>query len=261
MKKEIICLYQSLVNFDLYKELADAKMRARYNRTVLGPFWEIFGALLLLLLLSFLWSKLWNVKFIDFFTYLLVGYTLWRTILSTTTDACQLYSYTYTGVLKNVKIHPFVLAISCAYKNFLTLLMNFPLIFFILYLNNQLHFSSIFFTIFFLFLFFLSSIAASFLLAVLCLKYRDLEHTIGVLLGMVFFFTPIIWNVDQLGDNILYIQANILYHYIYFFRSGLQNGEVNFLSIIVVAVVTFLLILLALYVSKKTNKKIAYWID
>ena len=123
--QQIICLYQSLINFDLYKELADAKMRARYNRTVLGPFWEILGALLLLLLLSFLWSKLWKVKFIDFFTYLLVGYTLWRTILSTTTDACQLYSYTYTGVLKNVKIHPFVLAISCAYKNFLTLLMNF----------------------------------------------------------------------------------------------------------------------------------------
>ena len=49
MKKEIISLYQSLVNFELYKELADTKMRARYNRTVLGPFWEIFGALLLLI--------------------------------------------------------------------------------------------------------------------------------------------------------------------------------------------------------------------
>ena len=72
MKKEIISLYQSLVNFELYKELADTKMRARYNRTVLGPFWEIFGALLLLFLLSFLWSKLWKVKFIDFFTYLLI---------------------------------------------------------------------------------------------------------------------------------------------------------------------------------------------
>jgi lipopolysaccharide transport system permease protein len=154
MKKEIISLYQSLINFNLYIELANAKMRARYNRTVLGPFWEILGALLLLLLLSFLWSKLWKVTFIDFFTYLFVGYTLWRTILSSTTDACQLYSNTYTGVLKNVKINPFILAISSAYKNFITLLLNFPLIVFILYLNNQLHFSSIFFTIIFILLFF-----------------------------------------------------------------------------------------------------------
>ena len=261
MRREIISLYRSLINFDLYKELADAKMRARYNRTVLGPFWEIFGALVLLLLLSFLWSKLWKVTFLNFFTYLLVGYTLWRTILSTTTDACQLFSSTYTGVLKNVKINPFILAISCAYKNFLTLLLNFPIIIFILYLNNQLHFSSIFLSIFFMFLFFLSSVAASFLLAVLCLRYRDLEHTIGVLLGMVFFFTPIIWNVNQLGNNISYINLNILYHYINFFRSGLQNGEVNLLSIIVVVITTTFLIFLALYVSKKTHKKIAYWID
>ena len=261
MKKEIISLYQALVNFDLYKELADTKMRARYNRTVLGPFWEIFGALVLLLLLSFLWSKLWKVTFLNFFTYLLVGYTLWRTILSTTTDACQLFSNTYTGILKNVKINPFILAIACAYKNFLTLLLNFPIIIFILYLNNQLHFSSIFLSIFFMFLFFLSSVAASFLLAVLCLRYRDLEHTIGVLLGMVFFFTPIIWNVNQLGNNISYINLNVLYHYINFFRSGLQNGEVNLLSIIVVVITTTFLIFLALYVSKKSHKKIAYWLD
>ena len=261
MKKEIIGLYQSLINFNLYIELANAKMRARYNRTVLGPFWEILGALLLLLLLSFLWSKLWKVTFIDFFAYLFIGYTLWRTILSSTTDACQLYSNIYTGVLKNVKINPFILAISCSYKNLITLLFNFPLIVFILYLNNQLYFSSIFFTIFFISLFFLSSVAASFLLAVLCLRYRDLEHTIGVLLGMLFFFTPIIWNTDQLGDKDLYVQLNIIYHYIHFFRSGLQSGEVNFLSIIVVVITTISLILLALYVFKKTNKKIVYWID
>tara|TARA_B110000503_G_scaffold127690_1_gene197709 strand:+ start:1318 stop:2103 length:786 start_codon:yes stop_codon:yes gene_type:complete len=261
MKKEFINFYQALSNFQLWKEMADSKMRARYNRTVLGPFWEIFGSLFLLLLLAFLWSKLWKVEFVDFFTYLLIGYTLWRTILSTTTEACLLYSVTYTGVLKNVKIHPFVLAISCAYKNILTLLLNFPLILLVLYFNKELNFPSFFLTIFFLFLFFLSSISASFLLGMLCLKYRDLEHTIGVLLGMLFFFTPIIWKVDQLGGKILLIQPNILYHYIHFFRSGLQNGEVNFLSIIIVSITTVCLFLLALYVSKKTLDKIAYWID
>lgn len=261
MIKELINFYKALNNISLWKELASAKLRARYNRTVLGPFWEIFGSLFLLLLLSFLWSKLWKVEFIDFFTYLLIGYTLWRVILSTTTDGCQLYSVVYVGVLKNVKIHPFVLAISSAYKNLLTLLLNFPLIVFVLYLNNQLHFSSLFLMVFFLFLFFLSSISASFLLGILCLKYRDLEHSIGVLLGMVFFFTPIIWKIDQLGDRMHFMQGNILYHYINFFRSGLQDGKVNLLSALIVLISTVVLILLALYVSKKTHKKIAYWID
>tara|TARA_A100001011_G_C14082077_1_gene744932 strand:+ start:278 stop:514 length:237 start_codon:yes stop_codon:yes gene_type:complete len=78
---------------------------------------------------------------------------------------------------------------------------------------------------------------------------------------MLFFFTPIIWNVDQLGDKILFIQPNILYHYIHFFRSGLQNGSVDQLSILVVVCSTIFLLLFSCFVSKLTKNKIAYWID
>ena len=261
MKEEILLFYKSLLNVNTWRELSDSKMRARYNRTVLGPFWEIFGSLFLLLLLAYLWSKLWNKDFVDFFTYLLIGYTLWRTILSTVTDACMLFTHTYSLVLKNVKINPFIFAISCSYKNILTLLYNFPLIFLVLFLNNQLNIISFFILIVFLFFFFMSSISASFLLGVLCLKYRDLEHTLGVILGILFFFTPIIWSVDQLGSKTMLIQPNILYHYINFFRSGLQFGSIDILNFVVVFFTSIFLFISAMFVSIKTKKKLAHWLD
>ena len=145
MFEELKNLFKLLKNIDVWKILADSKMRARYNRTVLGPLWEIIGSLFLLLLLAFLWSKLWSRDFIDFFTYLLIGYTLWRTVLSTITDANMLYSNTYIAILRNVRVHPFMLAIASAYKNIITLILNFPLIIFVLYLNDQIHITSIFF--------------------------------------------------------------------------------------------------------------------
>jgi len=261
MKEEILLFYRSFLNINTWKELSDSKMRARYNRTVLGPFWEIFGSLFLLLLLAYLWSKLWNKDFIDFFTYLLIGYTLWRTILSTVTDACMLFSNTYLSVLKNVKINPFIFAISCSYKNILTLIYNFPLIFLVLFFNEQLNLISFFILIVFLFFFFISSISASFLLGILCLKYRDLEHTLGVILGILFFFTPIIWSADQLGSKIMLIQPNILYHYINFFRSGLQFGNIELLNFVVVFLTTIFLFFSAIYVSIKTKKKLANLLD
>ena len=52
MLEELKNLFKLLKDFDVWKMLADTKMRARYNRTILGPFWEIFGSLFLLLLLS-----------------------------------------------------------------------------------------------------------------------------------------------------------------------------------------------------------------
>lgn len=258
---ELKIFFNAISNYKLWTEMANSKMRARFNRTVLGPLWEILGSLILLLLLAYLWSRLWGKEFIDFFTYILVGYTLWRTILSSVTDANSLFAQTYLGVLKNVKINFFVLAAASSYKNLVTLLLNLPLIIFVLYLNDQIYLSSVLFLISFLILFFLSSTCATFLLAVTCLKYRDLEHSIGVVLGMLFFFTPIIWSLEQLGERAIFVKPNLLYHYLHFFRSGLQNGSVNFESIIVVVLCTIFLVLMSCYVHMKVKSKLAYWLD
>lgn len=261
MAYELKILIKSLINYDLWFELAQSRIRARFNRTVLGPLWEIFGSLFLLLLLAFLWSKLWNKNFIDFFTYLYVGFTLWRTILSSVTDANMLFSFTYTNLIKNIYIHPYVLCIASAYKNCVTLLLNLPVIIIVLAISGSLHFGSIFICFIFLILFFISNFCITFMFASLCLKFRDLEHTINVFFGILFFFTPIIWEVDQLGDKILLVQPNLLYHYIEFFRSGLINGNVNLVSFIVVILSTCILVLLTAILSTKIKSKIGYWVD
>ena len=261
MFTEIKFFYQSLLNIELWYELALSKIRARFNRTVLGPLWEILGSFVLLVLLAFLWSKLWNKNFIDFFTYLFIGFTLWRTILSTVTDANMLLSHTYGSLIKNVYIHPFVLCIASSYKNLITLLLNFPIIILILLINDNLHPASIIYCFFFLILFFISSICVTFIFSTLCLRFRDLEHTISVFFGILFFFTPIIWEPSQLGSKIFLVETNMLYHYIEFFRSGLINGNVNILSIISVFSFTILLFFFTIFVSKKIKKKIPYWVD
>lgn len=261
MIKELKLLIVSILSFTLWHELALSKIRARFNRTILGPLWEILGSLFLLLLLAYLWSKLWNKDFVTFFTYLYIGFTLWRTILSSVTDANMLLSTNYLNLIKNVYIHPFVLCVSSSYKNCITLLLNLPFIFLILVLNGNFQFISIIYCSLFLILFFLSNICVTYIFATLCLKFRDLEHTINVFFGILFFFTPIIWEVNQLGDKILLVQPNILYHYIEFFRSGLINANINLMSIIVVIVTTLILILFTSLLSNKIKNKITLWVD
>ena len=67
MFTEFKYFYQSLLNIELWYELAISKIRARFNRTILGPFWEILGSLFLLLLLAFLCQN-WN-KIFDFYLF------------------------------------------------------------------------------------------------------------------------------------------------------------------------------------------------
>lgn len=261
MYSELKNFYNALLNYHLWYELAHSKIRARFNRTVLGPLWEIIGSLVLLFLLAFLWSKLWKKDFLDFFSYLFIGFTLWRIILSSITDANGLFSHTYNSLLKNVSLHPFILCVASSYKNIVTLLLNMPIIFFVLIINGEFYFSSLIYFFIFIILFFISNICVTFIFSILCLRFRDLEHTISVFFGILFFFTPIIWSIDQLGDKVFLIQPNILYHYIEFFRSGLKNGYVDPNTILIVFIFTFFLTTFSIFLSKKFKNKISYWVD
>jgi len=199
--------------------------------------------------------------FLDFFSYLFIGFTLWRIILSSVTDANGLFSHTYNSLLKNVSLHPFILCIASSYKNIVTLLLNMPIIFFVLVINGEFYFSSLIYFFIFMILFFISNICVTFIFSILCLRFRDLEHTISVFFGILFFFTPIIWSIDQLGDKVFLIQPNILYHYVEFFRSGLKNGYVDLNTILIVSLFTFFLTIFSIFLSKKFKNKINYWVD
>ena len=46
---------------------------------------------------------------------------------------------------------------------------------------------------------------AAMLLVLLCTRFRDMPQIVGNLLQLAFFVTPIMWHVEQLGRNGVYI--------------------------------------------------------
>tara|TARA_B110000971_G_C19637932_1_gene332096 strand:- start:86 stop:511 length:426 start_codon:yes stop_codon:yes gene_type:complete len=141
--------------------------------------------------------------------------------------------------------------------------MNFPILIFILILNDNIDILSWFWLIIYFTLFFVSGVAASFILAVFCLKFRDLQFSIIVALQLIFFVTPVIWKIDQLSDKAqrFIIEPNLLYHYIEFFRSIVLHGVVNFKSLIIITISTFFMVIISLILYKNVNKKIIFWIS
>lgn len=253
----------AIKNYNLWITLAITKIRVRFIRTALGPIWEIFGTTIFLIFISIIWSKLWGDTFFDFFCYLYSGFIIWKAISSIIGDATYLFSDTYSNCFENININPFVFCISHTTKNFIVLLMNFPILIFILILNDNIDILSWFWLIIYFTLFFVSGVAASFILAVFCLKFRDLQFSIIVALQLIFFVTPVIWKIDQLSDKAqrFIIEPNLLYHYIEFFRSIVLHGVVNFKSLIIITISTFFMVIISLILYKNVNKKIIFWIS
>ena len=252
-------ILDAIGNYDLWMTLAITKIRVRFIRTALGPIWEILGTTIFLIFISFVWSKLWGDTFFSFFCYLYSGFIIWKAISSIIGDATYLYSDTYSNCFENVNINPFVFCMSHTAKNFIVLLMNFPILIFILIINV----SSWIWLIYYFLIFFITGVATSFILAVFCLKFRDLQFSIIVALQLIFFMTPVIWKIDQLSDKAqrFIIEPNLLYHYIEFFRSCVLYGVINYKSLAIISITTLVLVIISLILYKNVNKKIIFWIS
>ena len=261
MKKNTII--SSIINYNLWLTLAITKIRVRFIRTALGPIWEILGTTIFLFFISFVWSKLWGDTFFGFFCYLYSGFIIWKAISSIIGDGTYLFSDTYSNCFENVSINPFVLCVAHTAKNFLVLLMNFPILIFILYINDSLFFISFLWMLIYFVLFFISGVASSFIIATICLKFRDLQFTIIVLLQLIFFMTPVIWKIEQLSDKAqrFIIEPNLLHHYIDVFRTMALYGELNLKGLGIISIATFVLTIVSLILYGKVKKKIIFWIS
>ena len=261
MYKELILLINCIKNFELWYTLGITKLRIRFLRTKLGPFWEIIGTLAIISLISLIWSKLWGKNLTDFLPYLFFGYVLWKTILSVIGDANMAYHEVYKNVLENVYIHPFQLSVGLVAKNFIVFFGFLICSLIVVSVVGNLNFFSLIYLSYFIIIFFISSICISFLFGMLCLKYRDLQHSIGIVLNLAFFITPIIWEPNQLGERGQFIvDFNLIYHYVEFFRSSLIYGTVNKLTFWVVTLCTIILVLIATFISKKYSRKMIFWL-
>jgi ABC-type polysaccharide/polyol phosphate export permease len=260
MKKEFLEAIKIIRNFNVWSELAYSQIRTRYARTVLGPLWELIGLVFLLIPLAVLWSKLWERPISDFFVYLFTGYSLFRFISTTIGDASQNFISGYGPLIKNININPLVCTLSLCFRN---MIFFGHILIFILFLGFFFELKiNYFLLLIFLVCLFFSLLNVSTLIAFLCVRYRDLSNLIGLFMSLLFFFTPIIWDVNQLSakHKILFIEPNLLYHYIEFFRSSILNGNVNNLSFYVVIIFTFISTLLNLYVLKNFKKVLVTWI-
>jgi lipopolysaccharide transport system permease protein len=255
-------LIESFLNYQLWLTLALTKIRVRFIRTALGPIWEILGTSIFLIFISFIWSKLWGETFFDFFCYLYSGFIIWKAISSIIGDGTYLFSDTYSNYFENISINPFIFCMSHTAKNFIVLLMNFPILIIILIINDSFYLISVLWMLIYFILFFITGVSTSFILATFCLKFRDLQFSIIVLLQLIFFMTPVIWKIDQLSGNAqrFIIEPNLLYHYIELFRTIALSGEINMKSLIIVSITTLLLTITSLIIYKKFNKKLIFWI-
>ena len=245
--KEII---GTIKNHDLWVNLAISKLRVRFIRTALGPVWEIIGTMIFLIFITVIWSRLWGRSFFDYFGFLYTGYAIWKIISTTITESTFLFSELYANALRNMKCNPLSFCLGNSLKNIFILFLNLPIVFLITMYNGTLSINGILLLCYYLIIFFITTVCVSFMVGSLCLKFRDLQYSVVVIMQLLFFMTPVIWDPQQISEKgrFFLVDVNIFYHYVEFFRSALLYGKVNMLSVYVVTISSVILLIITYYI-------------
>lgn len=219
--------WQHLLQYKpLLKELVSRDLKVKYRRSFLGYVWSLLNPLLMMTVMTVVFSYMFRFDIPNYPLYLITGQTLW-TFFNESTNM-SMYSVLQNGsLIKKVYIPKFIFPISRVLSSFVT--MSFSLVAIVivmLFTKAPFYWTILLFPIPLLFLL-LFSMGIGMVLSALSVYFRDITHLYGVLTLAWMYLTPIFYPVNALPEEIVpIVQSNPMYTYITFFRELVLYGTV-----------------------------------
>lgn len=212
----------------LLKELVVRDLKVKYRRSFLGYLWSLLNPLMMMMVMTVVFSFMFRSNIENFPLYLICGNTLWAFFSESTTMAMS--SVLSNGALiKKVYIPKFIFPVSRVLSSFVT--MSFSLVAILIVMlatRTPFHLALLLFPIpMLLLLLFCTGIGM--VLSALAVYFRDIMHLYSVITMAWMYATPIFYPLDPevLPMEIInLIQWNPMYHYITFFRQIVIYGDV-----------------------------------
>ena len=253
-------LHRCFRGWHVWALLGVSDIRLRYKRSRFGQFWITLSMAFFVGGIGLVYGGLFHQNVHDYIPYLAVNMTIWTLISTTVSESCQAFIEA-APYLRQEALPKSTFIMRVMVRNVMAFGHNvviIPLVFIIfLYPPTWVAFLALPGLLLVLAGVFLASIC----LALLCTRFRDMPQIVGNLLQLAFFVTPIMWHVEQLGQNAHYVEV--------------FNPFAAFLRVVsepllghVPAVQTYLSVLIALAVLSmiawpvfaKFRARIVYWL-
>ena len=251
--------------------LVSKDFKLRYRRSVLGVVWSMLHPLLMMIVMSLVFSNIFRFSFDQyaFPVYLILGQTFF-TVFQDGTNGAMSSILEAAPLIKKVRVEkivfPTVKAIF-ALVNFLFSLV--PIICVLAFFGMVPSWKTLLTPVLMIELV-VFTLGVGCLVSALSVFFRDVMHLWSVLMSVWYYFTPLFWPYDALanfGADWVYalIQFNPMYHFVSAFRQMVTGiplpSDASFAIELglcaVFAVVTFAV---GFFVFKKLEKKFVLYV-
>lgn len=262
---------QSKNSLYLLYNLVSRDFKIRYRRSVLGVAWSMLNPLLMMIVMSLIFSNIFRFQFdmYPYAIYLLLGQVFF-TIFQDGTNGSLRSIIDAAPLIKKVYVEKIIFPTEKVFFAVVNFCFSLIAVLLVLMFFGMVPSWKIILVPVLLLLLILFTLGAGYLISSLTVFFRDIEHLWGVLTTLWFYLTPIFWPYDALAGNGLswvytIIQFNPMYHFVACFRQMVTGvalpsdigvtAELGLCAMF--AIVTFVV---GLFTFKKLEKKFILYI-
>ena len=210
---------------DLLRELVVRDIKVRYRKSVLGLVWTVLNPLLMMCVITVVFSTIFKQNIPNFPIYYLSGSLIFSFNSEATTNAMHSIM-TNCSLIKKVYLPKYLFPIACVLSGLVNLFFSLIAMFIVMVFTKAPFYSTLLLMPIPIFYTFLFAVGLGTMLSALTVYFRDIAHFYGVFILAWTYFTPIFYPESILPEVALKLmQFNPMYHFVTYMRSLVLYGQ------------------------------------
>lgn len=223
----------------LLQELVTRDVKIKYRKSILGVFWTLLNPLLMMLVLSIVFSNLFRFGVENYPVYILSGQVIFN-FFSESTSSAMTSILNNAQLIKKIYIPKYLFTLARIASSVINIMASFSaLLLVMIAMRMELHYTMFLGIIPMICLVILST-GVGLILATLTVKFRDIMHLYSVFLTALTYLVPVIYPMSLLeGSPFVYklVNLNPLTTILTMFRELVIYGTIPTITSFVFAIV------------------------
>lgn len=247
--------YRELLYFFTWRDF-----KVRYKQTAIGILWALFQPFITMVVFSIFFGQLLNVPSngVPYPIFVYTGLLFWQFFSTALTDTSNIL-VANQSIITKVYFPRLLLPLATV----MTKVVDFAIATLILvgmmfYYGYSPNLSGLFILPLLLIITFMASVGLGLILAAINVKYRDVRYVLPFFIQMLLFVTPVIYPAGIVGKYSWILALNPMMGVIQSARATLLGTTVlNWALVFISLFATFTLLLIGIYLFKKTERYFA----
>jgi len=200
------------------------ELRVRYQRSMMGFLWTLLNPILMMTILTVVFSQLMNQDWKIYATFLFAGMIPW-TLLAATLNDCAVCVIQNEGLIRRIYLPKLIFPLTKVLINLTTFLLSLVALFALLVPLGARFTAPMLLLPVVIVLYTVFVAGLGLVIATTNTFYRDCGHLINVVLQAWYFATPIVYSADKLNSSPWLVRLNPAYPFIRMFQCIIHEGQ------------------------------------